>query len=103
MKKIIVVSILTLLSFNSFANDNAKRLTEQILKGDISIFRNEGNSNIRHAIPTVNALQLISEYNNNQYKYEKTYNNQIVNIKTSASGLKTDLSDEPFVVANGKN
>ena len=103
MKKIIVVSILTLLSFNSFANDNAKRLTEQILKGDISIFRNEGNSNIRHAIPTVNALQLISEYNNNQYKYEKTYNNQIVNIKTSASGLKTDLSGEPFVVANGKN
>lgn len=103
MKKIIALTVLTLASFNSFANDNAKRLTEQIIKEDIAIFRNDGNSNIRHVIPRVNASQLISEYSNNQYKYEKTYHNQVINIKTVASGVKTDLLGDPFVVANGKN
>ena len=103
MKKIIALTVLTLASFNSFANDNAKRITEDALKEDITVFRNDGNSNIRHVIPRVNASQLINEYSNNQYKYEKAYNNQIINIKTVASGVKTDLSGDPFVVANGKN
>ena len=103
MKKIIALTVLTLASFNSFANDNAKRITEDALKEDITVFRNDGNSNIRHVIPRVNASQLINEYSNNQYKYEKTYNNQVINIKTVASGVKTDLSGDPFVVANGKN
>ena len=103
MKKIIALTVLALASFNSFANDNAKRITEDALKEDITVFRSDGNSNIRHVIPRVNASQLINEYSNNQYKYEKTYNNQVVNIKTVASGVKTDLSGDPFVVANGKN
>ena len=103
MKKIIALTILTLVSFNLLANDNAKKLIEQVIKDDISIFRNNGKSYIRHEIPRVNASQLISEYSNNQYKYEKTYNNQVINIKTVASGVKTDLSGDPFVVANGKN
>ena len=103
MKKMIALTVLTLASFNSFANDNAKRITEDALKEDITVFRNDGNSNIRHVIPRVNASQLINEYSNNQYKYEKTYNNQVINIKTVASGVKTDLSGDPFVVANGKN
>lgn len=103
MKKIIAFTILTLISFNSFANDNAKRLAEDILKEDIAVFKKNGKSLLSEYLPTVNASQLISEYNNNQYKYEKTYNNQVINIKTVASGVKTDLSGDPFVVANGKN
>ena len=103
MKKIIALTVLALASFNSFANDNAKRLTEQIIKEDIAIFRNGGDSMLSYSIPTVNASQLINEYSNNQYKYEKTYSNQVINIKTVASGVKTDLSGDPFVVANGKN
>lgn len=104
MKKIIALTVLTLASFNSFANDNAKRLVEDVLKDDIAVFRSEGGgSNIADSIPTVNASKLISEYSNNQYKYEKTYHNQVINIKTVASGVKTDLSGDPFVVANGKN
>lgn len=103
MKKIIALTVLTLASFNSSANDNAKRIIEMLIKDDISVFRDGGGSNITDLIPTVNASQLISEYSNNQYKYEKTYNNKLVNIKTVASGVKTDLSGDPFVVANGKN
>lgn len=103
MKKIIALIVLALLSFNSFANDNAKRITEDALKEDIAIFKKSGKSLLSKYLPTVNASQLISEYNNNQYKYEKTYNNQVINIKTVASGVKTDLSGDPFVVANGKN
>ena len=103
MKKIIALTVLTLASFNSFANDNAKRLIEMLIKDDIAVFRNEGNAMLSDLIPIVNASKLISEYSNNQYKYEKTYNNQVINIKTVASGVKTDLSGDPFVVANGKN
>lgn len=104
MKKIIALTVLTLASFNSSASDNAKRLVEDVLKDDIAVFRSEGGgSNIADSIPTVNASKLISEYSNNQYKYEKTYHNQVINIKTVASGVKTDLSGDPFVVANGKN
>ena len=103
MKKIIALTVLTLASFNSSANDNAKRLIEMLIKDDIAVFKNGGNSLINKSLPIVNASQLINEYSNNQYKYEKTYNNQVINIKTVASGVKTDLSGDPFVVANGKN
>ena len=103
MKKIIAISILTLVSFSSFANDNARRLIEMLIKDDIAVFRNEGNAMLSDLIPIVNASQLINEYSNNQYKYEKAYNNQVINIKTVASGVKTDLLGDPFVVANGKN
>ena len=103
MKKIIALTVLTLASFNSSANDNAKRLIEMLIKDDIAVFRNEGNAMLSDLIPIVNASKLISEYSNNQYKYEKTYNNQVINIKTVASGVKTDLLGDPFVVANGKN
>lgn len=103
MKKIIALTVLTLASFNSFASDNAKRFIEQIIKEDISVFKNGGKSLISKSLPTVNASQLINEYSNNQYKYEKAYNNQLINIKTIASGVKTDLLGDPFVVANGKN
>ena len=103
MKKIIALTVLTLASFNSSANDNAKRLIEMLIKDDIAVFKNGGNSLINKSLPIVNASQLINEYSNNQYKYEKTYNNKLVNIKTVASGVKTDLLGDPFVVANGKN
>lgn len=103
MKKIIALTILTLVSFNPLANDNAKRIIEDALKDDIAVFRKGGSAMFSDSIPIVNASQLISEYSNNQYKYEKTYNNQVINIKTVASGVKTDLSGDPFVVANGKN
>ena len=103
MKKIIAISILTLISFNSLANDNAKRLVEVLIRDDVSVFRRGGNAIINKKIPTVNASQLIREYENNQYKYEKKYDNQLVNIKTVASGVKTDLRGDPYVVANGKN
>lgn len=103
MKKIIAVSLLMLIGFNVSANDNAKRLTELLIKDDISIFRDGGDSLIDETIPRVTASQLISEYSNNQYKYEKAYDKQLVNIKTVASGVKTDLSGDPYIVANGKN
>ena len=103
MKKIIALTILTLASFNSLANDNAKRLIEDALKDDIAVFRDGGDAMLNDLIPTVNASQLISEYSNNQYKYEQIYNNQVVNIKTVASGVKTDLSGDPFVEVSGKN
>lgn len=103
MKKIIAVLVLSLIGFNTSANDNAKRLTEVLIKDDISVFRNGGDSLINVIIPRVSASQLISEYNNNQYKYEKNYDNKVVYIKTVASGVKTDLSGDPYIVANGKN
>lgn len=103
MKKIIAISLLTLIGFNAYANDNAKRLVELLIKDDISVFRSGGESNISDKIPLVTASQLISEYSNNQYKYEKAYDKQLVNIKTVASGVKTDFSGDPYIVANGKN
>ncbi|MCO6545358.1 MAG: hypothetical protein J6583_07465 [Gilliamella sp.] len=103
MKKIIAISLLTLIGFNASANDNAKRLIELLIKDDISVFRSGGKSNISNKIPLVTASQLISEYSNNQYKYEKAYDKQLVNIKTVVSGVKTDLSGDPYIVANGKN
>ena len=103
MKKIIAVSLLMLIGFNVSANDNAKRLIELVIKEDVSVFRNGGKSNISDEISVAKASQLISEYENNQYKYEKTYNGKLINIKTVASGVKTDLSGDPYIVANGKN
>lgn len=103
MKKIIAIFILTLISFNALANDNAKRLIELIITDDVSVYRRGGSAMMSDYIPLVNASQLISEYENNQYKYEKTYDKQLVNIKTVASGVKTDLSGNPYVVAKGKN
>ena len=90
MKKIIAISILTLVSFSSFANDNARRLIEMLIEEDITILRTGGDSMLSDFIPTVNASQLISEYSNNQYKYEQTYHNQVINIKTVASGIRRD-------------
>lgn len=71
MKKIIAFTILTLISFNSFANDNAKRLTEQYLKKDISEFKNGGNTMITYYVDVVNVSQLINEYINNPNIYKK--------------------------------
>ena len=62
MKKIIAFTILTLIGFNSFANDNAKRITEQYLRKDISEFKNGGNNMITYYVDVVNASQLINEY-----------------------------------------
>lgn len=103
MKKIIAISLLALIGFNASANDNAKRLIELLIKDDISVFKKGGSAILSEYIPSVNASQLISEYSNNQYKYEKAYDKQLVNIKTVASGVKTDLSGDPYIVANGKN
>ncbi|MWN91163.1 hypothetical protein GQ597_10660 [Gilliamella sp. Pra-s65] len=103
MKKIIAISLLTLIGFNASANDNSKRLIELLIKDDISVFKKGGSAILSEYIPSVNASQLISEYSNNQYKYEKAYDKQLVNIKTVASGVKTDLSGDPYIVANGKN
>ncbi|NUF49530.1 OB-fold protein [Gilliamella sp. ESL0250] len=103
MKKIIAITLLMLIGFNASANDNAKRITELFIKDDVSTFRKGGGSVIGKKIPSVNASQLISEYANNQFKYEKKYDNTVVYIKTVASGVKTDFSGDPYVVANGKN
>lgn len=103
MKKIIAFTILTLISFNSFANDNAKKVIELIIKDEIDIFSQGGKARLNNYIPIVNASQLISKYKNNQYKYEKEFDNQIVNIKTRASGVKTDLFGDAYVEANGNN
>lgn len=103
MKRIIAIFVLSLIGFNVSANDNAKRLTELLIKDDISFFKKGNKSLLNNFIPAVKASQLISEYENNQYKYEKTYDKQLVNIKAVASGVKTDLSGDPYVVVNGKN
>lgn len=103
MKKIIAISILTLISFNALANDNAKRLFEALIRDEVSAFRKGDSSLINTEMPIVDASQLISEYENNQYEYEKTYDKQLVNIRTVASGVKTNLSGDPYIVANGKN
>ena len=103
MKKIIAVSLLMLIGFNVSANDNAKRLIELVIKDDITVFKKGGSALSSEYIQSVNASQLINEYENNQYKYEKKYDKRLVNIKTVASGVKTDLSGDPYIVANGKN
>lgn len=103
MKKIIALLVLSMVGFNVSANDNAKRITELFIKDDISVFKKGGKSLLNNFIPAVNASQLISEYENNQYKYEKKYDDKLIYIKTVASGVKTDLSGNPYVVANGKN
>lgn len=103
MKKIIAFTILTLIGFNSFANDNAKRITEQYLRKDISEFKNGGNNMITYYVEVVNASQLINEYINNPNIYKKTYHKRIINIKAVASGIKTDFLGKKYVIANGEN
>ena len=103
MKKVVLLTILACVGFNVSANENAKRIIEYLIKDDISVFRANGKSGFMDEIPTVNSAQLIKEYSDNQYKYEKKYDKNLVNIKTVASGVKTNLSGDPYVVANGKN
>lgn len=38
MKNLIAISILTLIGFNSFANENAKKFTELLINEDIAVF-----------------------------------------------------------------
>lgn len=103
MKKIIAVLVLSLIGFNVSANNNAKRLTESLIKDDISAFLDGGDAALDKEIPTVSASQLINEYSNDQYQYEKTYDNEVVYIITVASDVKTDSHGDPYIVANGNN
>lgn len=103
MKKVVFSAILACIGFNVSANENAKRIIEFLIEDDIEVFRANGKSGFMDAMPTVNAAQLIKEYGDNQYVYEKKYDKKLVNIKTVASGVKTSLTGDPYVVANGKN
>ena len=103
MKNLIAVSILTLISFSAFANDNAKRLTEMLINEDINIFKTAGDSIIGEKILIVSASDLNKEFSNDQTKYEKKYDNQLINIITQAPEVKTDLNGNPSIVINGDN
>lgn len=103
MKNLIAISILTLIGFSAFANDNAKRLTEMLINEDITIFKTAGDSIIGEKILIVSASDLNKEFSNDQTKYEKKYNNQLINIITQAPEVKTDLNGNPSIVINGDN
>ncbi|OTQ29977.1 hypothetical protein B6D19_11675 [Gilliamella apicola] len=103
MKNLIAVSILTLIGFSAFANDNAKRLTEMLINEDINIFKTAGDSIIGEKILIVSASDLNKEFSNDQTKYEKKYDNQLINIITQAPEVKTDLNGNPSIVINGDN
>ena len=103
MKNLIAVSILTLIGFSAFANDNAKRLTEMLINEDITIFKTAGDSIIGEKILIVSASDLNKEFSNDQTKYEKKYDNQLINIITQAPEVKTDLNGNPSIVINGDN
>lgn len=103
MKNLIAISILTLIGFSAFANDNAKRLTEMLIKEDINIFKTAGDSIIGEKILIVSALDLNKEFSNDHIKYEKKYDNQLINIITQAPEVKTDLNGNPSIVINGDN
>ena len=103
MKNLIAISILTLIGFSAFANDNAKRLTEMLIKEDINIFKTAGDSIIGEKILIVSASDLNKEFSNDQTKYEKKYDNQLINIITQAPEVKTDLNGNPSIVINGDN
>ena len=103
MKNLIAISILTLIGFNSFANDNAKKFTELLINEDIAVFRTSGESIIGEKIPIVTVTDLSKEFSNDLTKYEQTYDKQLVNIITQASEVKTDLNGNPYIVANGDN
>lgn len=103
MKNLIAVSILTLIGFSAFANDNAKRLTEMLINEDINIFKTAGDSIIGEKILIVSASDLNKELSNDQTKYEKKYDNQLINIITQAPEVKTDLNGNPSIIINGDN
>ena len=103
MKNLIAISILTLIGFSAFANDNAKRLTEMLINEDINIFKTAGDSIIGEKILIVSASDLNKEFSNDQTKYEKKYDNQLINIITQAPEVKTDLNGNPSIVINGDN
>ena len=101
MKKLIAISILTLIGFNVFANDNAKKFTAVVINDDIAAFRTPDESVIGEKILRVSASILNEEFSKDQTKYEKKYDKQLVNIKTQASEVKTDLNGNPYIVVNG--
>lgn len=103
MKNLIAISILTLFGFSASANDNAKRLTEMLINEDITIFKTAGDSIIGEKILIVSASDLNKEFSNDQTKYEKKYDNQLINIITQAPEVKTDLNGNPSIVINGDN
>ena len=103
MKNLIAISILTLFGFSAFANDNAKRLTEMLINEDINIFKTAGDSIIGEKILIVSASDLNKEFSNDQTKYEKKYDNQLINIITQAPEVKTDLNGNPSIIINGDN
>lgn len=103
MKNLIAVSILTLIGFSAFANDNAKRLTEMLINEDINIFKTAGDSIIGEKILIVSASDLNKEFSNDQTKYEKKYDNQLINIITQAPEVKTGLNGNPSIIINGDN
>ena len=103
MKNLIAISILTLFGFSASANDNAKRLTEMLINEDINIFKTAGDSIIGEKILIVSASALNKEFSNDQTKYEKKYDNQLINIITQAPEVKTDLNGNPSIVINGDN
>ena len=103
MKNLIAISILTLIGFSASANDNAKRLTEMLINEDINIFKTAGDSIIGEKILIVSASDLNKEFSNDQTKYEKKYDNQLINIITQAPEVKTDLNGNPSIIINGDN
>ena len=103
MKNLIAILILTLFGFSASANDNAKRLTEMLIKEDINIFKTAGDSIIGEKILIVSASDLNKEFSKDQTKYEKKYDNQLINIITQAPEVKTDLNGNPSIVINGDN
>ena len=103
MKNLIAISILTLFGFSASANDNAKRLTEMLINEDINIFKTAGDSIIGEKILIVSASDLNKEFSNDQTKYEKKYDNQLINIITQAPEVKTDLNGNPSIIINGDN
>ena len=103
MKKLIAISILTLIGFNVFANDNAKKFTAVVINDDIAAFRTPDESVIGEKILRVSASILNEEFSKDQTKYEKKYDKQLVNIRTQASEVKTDLNGNSYIVVNGDN
>lgn len=103
MKNLIAISILTLIGFSASANDNAKRLTEMLINEDITIFKTAGDSIIGEKILIVSASDLNKEFSKDQTKYEKKYDNQLINIITQPPEVKTNLNGNPSIVINGDN
>ncbi len=103
MKNLIAISIFTLMSFNAFANDNAKRLTELLINEDIAVFKTDGESIIGEKIPTVSVSALNEEFSNDLINYEKTYDQKLVNIIAEASDVKKDLNGNPYIIASDED